>query len=77
MPWGITRLTFAFNINPTVSQLLNDFSQTLSLSVYLAIPGTYFLMDSQFPNYIKSTLQKPFTGGSLQTNAINSVSQEK
>ena len=77
VPWGVTRLTFAFNINPTVSQLLNDFSQTLSLSVYLAIPGTYFLMDSQFPNYIKSTLQKPFTGRSLQTNAINSVSQEK
>ena len=58
VPWGITRLTFAFNINPTVSQILNDFSQTLSLLVYLAVPGTYFLMDSQFPKYIKSTIYR-------------------
>ena len=77
VPWGITRLTFAFNINPTISQLLNDFSQTLSLSVYLTIPGTYFLMDSKFSNYIRSTLRKTFKCGKLAKRPINSVSPEK
>ena len=77
VPWGITRFSFAFNINPTVSLYLNDFFQTLSLSVYLAIPGAYYLMDSKFSNYIKSSLRKPFQGRDLQINPINSVSQGK
>ena len=77
VPWGITRFTFAFNINPTVSLYLHDFFQTLSLSVFLAIPGAYYLMDSKFPTYIKSSLRKAFQGKSLRTNPVNSISQEK